>query len=174
MWHESCGSLFLHQNVKNNKMFVINVSYNVKTREILILLKVTNHQVMRQRAREEDEQQASYTEAESQFRSASFRGASEVCPSLKAPPDAPSSSCSCTATILRGLTYPKILCSPEKEERKRENGDIAWRRSPLLQPWMHVYIPLLWYLKNSPSKTTKAHSIMDGDNLTSCDVLWKR
>ena len=35
----------------------------------------------------------------------------------------------CTATILRGLTYPKMLCTPEKEERKRENGDIAWRRS---------------------------------------------
>ena len=38
----------------------------------------------------------------------------------------------CTATILRGLTYPKILCTPEKEDRKRENGDIAWRRSLLL------------------------------------------
>ena len=34
-----------------------------------------------------------------------------------------------TATILRGLTYPKILCAPEEEERKRENGVIAWRRS---------------------------------------------
>ena len=31
--------------------------------------------------------------AVSQFRSASFRGASEVCPSLKAPPEAPSSPC---------------------------------------------------------------------------------
>ena len=40
-----------------------------------------------------------------------------------------------TATILRGLTYPKILCAPEKEERKRENGDIAWRRSSLSRAW---------------------------------------
>ena len=28
---------------------------------------------------------------------------------------------SLSATMLRGLTYPKILCAPEKEERKREN-----------------------------------------------------
>ena len=32
-----------------------------------------------------------------------------------------------TATILCGLKYPKILCVPEKEEKKKENGDIAWR-----------------------------------------------
>ena len=31
----------------------------------------------------------------------------------------------CTATILHCLTYPKILCVPEREERKRENGDIT-------------------------------------------------
>ena len=30
----------------------------------------------------------------------------------------------CTATILRGLTYPKILCTPIKEEGQNENGDI--------------------------------------------------
>ena len=30
-----------------------------------------------------------------------------------------------TATILRSLTYPKILCTPEKEERRRKNGDIV-------------------------------------------------
>ena len=41
----------------------------------------------------------------------------------------------CTSTILRGLTYPKILCTPKKEERKRENGDIAWRRSSLSRAW---------------------------------------
>ena len=41
----------------------------------------------------------------------------------------------CTATILRGLTYPAILCTPEKAERNRENGDIAWRRSSLLWAW---------------------------------------
>ena len=40
-----------------------------------------------------------------------------------------------TATILPGLTYPKILCAPKKEERKRENGDIAWRRSSLSRAW---------------------------------------
>ena len=34
--------------------------------------------------------------------------------------------CIPTATIHRGLTYPKILCVSEKEERKRENGDIMW------------------------------------------------
>ena len=33
--------------------------------------------------------------------------------------------------ILCGLAYPKILCVPGKEERKRENGDIMWRRSSL-------------------------------------------
>ena len=38
-----------------------------------------------------------------------------------------------TTTILRGLTYPKILCVHEKEER--ENGDIARRRSSLSQAW---------------------------------------
>ena len=37
----------------------------------------------------------------------------------------------CTATIPRGLTYPKILCTPKKEERKRENGDNTHRRSSL-------------------------------------------
>ena len=26
----------------------------------------------------------------------------------------------CTATILRGLTYPKILCVPEKEKKERK------------------------------------------------------
>lgn len=29
------------------------------------------------------------------------------------------------ATILHGLTYPKILCAPKKEIRKRENGNIT-------------------------------------------------
>ena len=41
----------------------------------------------------------------------------------------------CTATILRGLTCPKILCVPEKEEGKGENSDIAWRRSSLSRAW---------------------------------------
>ena len=36
-------------------------------------------------------------------------------------------SSKCTAAVLRGLTYPKILCATIKEERKREDGDIAWR-----------------------------------------------
>ena len=62
----------------------------------------------------------------------------EGCHNLKAPPNAahlfPLFG-GCTITILRGLTYPKILCVPEKEERKRENGDIAWRRSSLSQAW---------------------------------------
>ena len=30
------------------------------------------------------------------------------------------------------LRYPKILCTPEKKEQMRENGDIAWRRSSRL------------------------------------------
>ena len=38
-----------------------------------------------------------------------------------------------TATFLCGLTYPKIICAPEKEEGKRENGIIAWRRSSLFR-----------------------------------------
>ena len=29
-----------------------------------------------------------------------------------------------TATILRGLTFPQILCVPKKAERKKENGHI--------------------------------------------------
>ena len=33
----------------------------------------------------------------------------------------------CTATILGGLTYPKILCAPKKEERKRENAGV-WHK----------------------------------------------
>ena len=41
----------------------------------------------------------------------------------------------CTATVLRGLTYPKILCMPEKLERRRENGDIVWCRSSLSRTW---------------------------------------
>ena len=41
----------------------------------------------------------------------------------------------CTATILRGLTYPKILCTPEKEERKSEDGDVVWCRLSLSQAW---------------------------------------
>ena len=41
----------------------------------------------------------------------------------------------CTAAILLGLTYPKILWAPEKEKRKTENGDIACRRSSLSQAW---------------------------------------
>ena len=49
----------------------------------------------------------------------------------------------CTATILRGLTYPKVLCMPEKKkERKRENGDIAWRRSS--PPWAYVAEIVTW------------------------------
>ena len=58
---------------------------------------------------------------------------SEVCPSLKLLQRLllPVSG-GWTATNLRGLTYPKILCNPEKEERKRE--------------------------KDSPSTTTEAES----------------
>ena len=54
------------------------------------------------------------------------------CPNLKAPPNA---AYKCvllsplfgghTTTIPYGLTGPKILCAPEKEERERENGDIT-------------------------------------------------
>ena len=41
----------------------------------------------------------------------------------------------CTAMIHRGLTYPKFLCAPEKEERMGATGDIAWRRSSLSRTW---------------------------------------
>ena len=34
----------------------------------------------------------------------------------------------CTATILHGLTYSKILCAPEKEERKKERDKMATSR----------------------------------------------
>ena len=94
----------------------------------------------------------------------------EVCPGLN-PPDAPSSPVSggCTATILRGLTYPKILCTAKKEERKREHGDNAWRRSSPSWAWAAERVkhlvtqsgkapkarPLTRSLKDSPSKTTK-------------------
>ena len=47
-----------------------------------------------------------------------------------------------TATILRGLTYPKILCALEKVERKRENVDIAWRRS-LSRAWAAEIVTVL-------------------------------
>ena len=40
-----------------------------------------------------------------------------------------------TSTVLRGLTYPKILSRPKKAERKRENGDVAWRGSSLSWAW---------------------------------------
>ena len=61
----------------------------------------------------------------------------EGCPSSKAPPNA-AHRCGllfplfggCTATILCGLTYPKILCMPE---RKTENDDSVWCRSSLLR-----------------------------------------
>ena len=64
------------------------------------------------------------------------------CPNLKAPPDA-AHKCvflfslfgGCTATILHGLTYPKILRAPDKEERNRGNGDITWRRLSLSRAW---------------------------------------
>ena len=69
----------------------------------------------------------------------------------------------CTATIHRGLTYPKILCAPEKEERKRENGDGRNRHNqemlqrldrPIYQQWTR----LTRSVKDSPSKTAKAES----------------
>lgn len=41
----------------------------------------------------------------------------------------------CTGTIRRGLWYPKILCTPKKE-RKKENVNIAWRRSSPSQAWL--------------------------------------
>ena len=63
----------------------------------------------------------------------------EGCPNSKAPPNAPL-KCGlrfggCTATNFCGLTYPKIPCLAEKEERMKENGDIAWCRLSLLQAW---------------------------------------
>ena len=58
----------------------------------------------------------------------------EGCPNQKAP-SFPVCGGWCTATILCGLTYPTILCVPKKDKRKRENGDIAWRRSSLSQAW---------------------------------------
>ena len=53
-------------------------------------------------------------------------------PNSKAPSNA-AQKCGCTVTILHGFTYPKILCTPKNEERKREDGDIACRRSSLSQ-----------------------------------------
>ena len=41
----------------------------------------------------------------------------------------------CTATILHGLPYPRILCTPEKQERKNKNGNNARRRSSLSVTW---------------------------------------
>ena len=59
-------------------------------------------------------------------------------PNSKAPPNA-AHKCGllcpllggCTATVLCVLTFPKILCPPEKVARKSENGDIVWRRLSL-------------------------------------------
>ena len=72
----------------------------------------------------------------------------EGCPSSKAPPNA-AHKCGlllllfggCTATILCGLPYPMILCAPENEEKKKENGNFAWRRSSL---FVRV-LQKLWY-----------------------------
>ena len=50
----------------------------------------------------------------------------EDCPNPKAPPNA-AHKCGLLFPLFggrrpHGLTYPKILYAPEKEERKRENG----------------------------------------------------
>ena len=89
-------------------------------------------------------------------------------------------SCVWVLTLLQQLyflsywqsnAYPKILCVPEKEERKRENGNIARRISSLSRAWwrnqemlqrldrpiyqrpVNTFSP-----KDSPSKTSKAGS----------------
>ena len=110
-----------------------------------------------------------HSHAASHFRPASFRGALE---GLLRPV-----SGGCTATILCGLTYPEILYAPKKEERKRENIDIAWRRlslsslrvkhlvtqpgnAPKTRPSHLTTADQVneVSLKDSPSQTTKAES----------------
>ena len=85
------------------------------------------------------------TAAVSQLRSASFRGASEGQLHHNAERSLSQSEGSSRGSffsmfledmILHGLTYPKILCAPKKEERKRVNGDIAWRRSSPSWAWV--------------------------------------
>ena len=66
----------------------------------------------------------------------------------------------CTATILHDLTYPQILCMPEKVERKRENGDIAWRRSSLERKRVkHLVTQPGSAPKAGPSHLTKADAV---------------
>ena len=62
--------------------------------------------------------------------------------------------------VLGGRTYPKILCTMEKEDRKRENSDIAWRRSSLSRD---VSVKHLVKRPGNASKTRPSH-------LTTADV----
>ena len=74
-----------------------------------------------------------------------------------------------TATILRGLTYPKILCVPEKEERKRENGDIA-----------HLVCVIIMYTTYEMYKhvaSSHSPSLLNADAVCCCwwhkEVSWR-
>ena len=73
------------------------------------------------------------------------------------------------ATILRGLTYPMILCVPEKAERKRENGDIAWCRSSLCGPGRRNHDVRVKHLVTQPGNAPKARP----SHLTTADQVNK-
>ena len=83
----------------------------------------------------------------------------------------------CTTTILHGLTYPKIICTPEEEEREKmatlRSVDRHFRRPVHQKSWRKGKTSgdamrkcstgwrltrLTRSLKDSPSKTTKAES----------------
>ena len=103
--------------------------------------------------------------------SASVRGAFEVCPNLKAPPDAPSFPSFWRMLRRYDPSWPHISqdsVQAGKKERKRENGDIACRRWSLLRAWVAEMARPSHLttadkvnkvsLKDSPSKITKAES----------------
>ena len=100
------------------------------------------------------------------------------CPNLKAPPNAPH-KCGllfpllggCTATILHGLTYPKILCALKKKEKMATSLGVNHDERVkylVTQPGSAPKARLSYlttadavnkvFLKDSPSKTAKAGS----------------
>ena len=62
----------------------------------------------------------------------------------EAPPEAPSSPCFWRMHRY-DPSWPHISQEPKKEESKRENGDIAWRRSSLSQAWAAEIVEVTIY-----------------------------
>ena len=65
----------------------------------------------------------------------------EGCPNPRAPPDAPSFPSFWRMLLSFTASHIPRFCAPKKVERKRENGNIAWRRSPLSRAWAGEFVP---------------------------------